>query len=115
MYTDIFKAFTDQTEKTFEPYTKINKLFTKNAEVITELHLNALRSYSDLGLAQLKAAGEVKDVTSLASFSNQQLSVITRLSQQLMDDSNKLQSIANEFKEDVEQITSESLKASTPA
>ncbi len=115
MYTDIFKAFTDQTEKTFAPYTKFNKLVAKNAEVVTELHLNALRSYSELGLTQLKAVSDVKDVTSLASFSNQQLSVLTRLSQQLTDDSNKLQSIATEFKDDVETITTENLKASTPA
>jgi phasin family protein len=32
----------------------------------------------------------------------------------MMDDSNKLQAIAKEFKEDVEQMTSENLKTVTP-
>ncbi len=115
MYTDFFKTFSDQTEKTFEPYVKFNKLVTKNVEVLTELQLNAIRTYSEVGLTQMKAATEVKDVSSLTAFNGQQLSVLNKLSQQLIDDSNKLQAIAKEFKDDVETLTSENLKTVTPA
>ncbi|EKS7719783.1 phasin family protein [Vibrio vulnificus] len=115
MYTDFFKTFSDQTEKNLLPYFKFNKLVTKNVEVLTELQLNAIRTYSEMGLAQMKAASEVKDVTSLASFNGQQLNVLTKLSQQMLDDSNKLQAIAKEFKDDVEKLTSENLKTVTPA
>ncbi|AEX23943.1 MULTISPECIES: phasin family protein [Vibrio] len=115
MYTDFFKTFSDQTEKTLEPYLKFNKLVTKNVEVLTELQLNAMRTYSEMGITQMKAASEIKDVTSLTAFNSQQLSVLTKLSQQMMDDSNKLQAIAKEFKEDVEKMTSENLKTVTPA
>ncbi|KJY87253.1 MULTISPECIES: phasin family protein [Vibrio] len=115
MYTDFFKSFTDQTEKSLEPYLKFNKLVTKNVEVMTELQLNAIRTYSEMGLTQMKAASEIKDVTSLTAFNSQQLSVLTKLSQQMMDDSNKLQSIAKEFKDDVDQLTTENLKTVTPA
>ncbi|MCG9595592.1 phasin family protein [Vibrio sp. Isolate25] len=115
MYTDFFKSFTDQTEKSLEPYVKFNKLVTKNVEVLTELQLNAIRTYSEMGLTQMKAASEIKDVTSLTAFNSQQLSVLTKLSQQMMDDSNKLQSIAKEFKDDVDQLTTENLKTVTPA
>ncbi|WOO29633.1 phasin family protein [Vibrio parahaemolyticus] len=115
MYTDFFKTFSDQTEKNPEPYLKFNKLVTKNVEVLTELQLNAIRTYSEVGLNQMKAASEIKDVTSLTAFNSQQLSVLTKLSQQMMDDSNKLQAIAKEFKEDVEKMTSENLKTVTPA
>ncbi|MCE1754836.1 phasin family protein, partial [Enterobacter hormaechei] len=113
-YTDFFKTFSDQTEKTLEPYLKFNKLVTKNVEVLTELQLNAMRTYSEMGITQMKAASEIKDVTSLTAFNSQQLSVLTKLSQQMMDDSNKLQAIAKEFKEDVEKMTSENLKTVTP-
>ncbi|WP_372378839.1 phasin family protein [Vibrio natriegens] len=115
MYTDFFKTFSNQTEKTLEPYLKFNKLVTKNVEVLTELQLNAMRTYSEMGITQMKAASEIKDVTSLTAFNSQQLSVLTKLSQQMMDDSNKLQAIAKEFKEDVEKMTSENLKTVTPA
>ena len=60
MYTDFFKTFTDQTEKTLEPYVKFNKLMAKNVEVLTELQLNAMRTYSEMGLTQMKAASEIK-------------------------------------------------------
>ncbi|MBE3999558.1 phasin family protein, partial [Vibrio parahaemolyticus] len=56
MYTDFFKTFSDQTEKNLEPYLKFNKLVTKNVEVLTELQLNAIRTYSEVGLNQMKAA-----------------------------------------------------------
>ena len=46
MYTDFFKSFTDQTEKSLEPYVKFNKLVTKNVEVMTELQLNACLLYT---------------------------------------------------------------------
>jgi len=110
MYTDFFKTFTDQTEKSLAPYVKFNKLVAKNVEVLTALQMNAMKTYSELGLNQMKAASEIKDVTSLTAFNSQQMAVLSQFSQQMIDDSNKLQAIAKEFKEDVEQLTSENLK-----
>ncbi|MCG3811401.1 phasin family protein [Photobacterium damselae] len=115
MYSDFFKTFTDQTEKTLQPYVKFNKLMTKNVEVLTELQLNAIRTYSEMGIEQMKAVGEIRDVTSLAAYNSQQMTVLTKLSQQMVEDSNKLQSIAKEFKEDLEKLSSENLKTVTPA
>ena len=115
MYTDMFKAFSEQTEKTLAPYIKFNKLVAKNVEMLTELQLNSVRTYSEMGLAQVKAATEVNDVTTLTSFSGQQLATMTKLSQQMMDDSAKLQTIAKEFKEDLDKLTSDNIKAATPA
>ncbi|OAN11220.1 phasin family protein [Photobacterium jeanii] len=114
MYTEMFKSFSEQTEKSLAPYVKFNKLFTKNVEDITELQLAAVRAYSDLGLSQLKAVSEVKDVQTLTEFNSQQLETLTKLSQQLMDDSNKFQAIAQEFKNDVEELVAENVKQATP-
>ncbi len=115
MYTDMFKAFSEQTEKTMAPYIKFNRLLAKNVETMTELQLSAVRTYSDLGLAQIKAASEVTDITSLTAFTSQQLASLTKLSQQMIDDSNKLQNVAKEFKEDLEKLTADNMKAVTPA
>ncbi|MGL5336399.1 MAG: phasin family protein [Enterovibrio sp.] len=115
MYTDMFRAFSENTEKTLAPYIKFNKLMAKNVEMLTELQVNAVRTYSEMGLAQVKAASEVSDVMSFTSFSGQQLSAMAKLSQQMMADSAKLQSIAKEFKEDLDKLTSENIKAVTPA
>lgn len=115
MYTDIFKTFSEQTEKTLAPYVKFNKLIAKNVETLTQLQLNAVRTYSEMGLAQVKAASSITDVTTLTAFSGQQIAAVTKLSQQMMDDSAKLQAIAKELKDDIEKITAENIKAATPA
>ncbi|MEZ8143987.1 MULTISPECIES: phasin family protein [Enterovibrio] len=115
MYTDMFKTFSEQTEKALAPYVKFNKLLAKNVETLTELQLTAVRTYGDMGLSQVKAASSVTDVTSMTAFGGQQMAAMTKLSQQMMDDSNKLQSIAKEFKEDLEQLTADNVKAATPA
>lgn len=115
MYTDMFKMFSEQAQKSLAPYTKFNTLMAKHVEQITELQVNAMKAYSELGLAQFKAASEVKDVTSLASFNSQQMATLTKLSQQLMDDSGRIQTIAKTFKDDVEELTTENLKATKVA
>ncbi|PCS21489.1 phasin family protein [Candidatus Enterovibrio escicola] len=115
MYTDMFKAFSEQTEKTLAPYVKFNKMVAKNAITMAELQLNAVRTYSEMGLAQMKAASNVTDITSLTAFSSQQLAALSKLSQQMMEDSTKMQTISKEFKEDLEKLTTENIKAATPA
>ncbi|GAB6260656.1 phasin family protein [Photobacterium sp. CCB-ST2H9] len=115
MYTEMFKSFSEQTEKTLAPYVKFNKLFTKNVEELTELQLAAVRAYSDLGLSQLKAISEIKDLQSLTTFQGQQLENLTKLSQQLVEDSNKFSALAQGFKAEVEELVAENVKQVTPA
>ena len=115
MYTEMFKSFSEQTEKTLAPYAKFNKVFAKNVEQLTELQLSAVRAYSDLGLNQLKAVSEVKDIESLTAFNGQQLETLTKLSQQLLEDSNKFSSEAQGFKTEVEEFVAENVKQATPA
>ncbi|PSU26906.1 phasin family protein [Photobacterium phosphoreum] len=115
MYTEMFKSFSEQTEKTLAPYAKFNKVFAKNVEQLTELQLSAVRAYSDLGLNQLKAVSEVKDIESLTAFNGQQLETLTKLSQQLLEDSNKFSSVAQGFKTEVEEFVAQNVKQATPA
>ncbi len=67
-----------------------------------------------MGLAQMKAVSEIKDVNSLTAFNGQQLTALTQLSQQMMSDSSKCK-LLQEFEEDVETLTTENLKTVTPA
>ena len=115
MYTEMFKSFSEQTEKTLAPYAKFNKVFAKNVEQLTELQLSAVRAYSDLGLNQLKAVSEVEDIESLTAFNGQQLETLTKLSQQLLEDSNKFSSVAQSFKTEVEEFVADNVKQATPA
>lgn len=109
MYTDAFKSFTEQTEKSMNPLLKFNKLMAKNVEQLTELQLNAMRCYADMGVAQIKAAAEIKDLPSLTSFNSQQLSTLAKVSEQVSEDSKKMQELANEFKQELDNLMSENL------
>jgi len=115
MYTDIFKTFSEQTEKAFAPVVKYNQLVAKNVTDLTNLQLEAARAYADLGLAQLQVASEVKDVQSFVAYGNKQVEAMTKLSQQLIDDGKKLSAIAEEFKAEVEALVNENIKAATPS
>jgi len=115
MYTDIFKSFSEQSEKAFAPVVKFNQLVAKNVTDLTNLQLEAARSYADLGLAQLQIASEVKDVQSFVAYGNKQIEAMTKLSQQLLEDGKKLSTIVEEFKAEVEALTNDNIKAATPS
>ena len=115
MYTDMFKSFSEQAEKTFAPLVKFNKLCAKNVEELTHLQLSAARSYSELGLSQLKAATDIKNVQSLVSFNSSQIDALTRLSQQMVEDSKKFSAVAQDFKADCDALVAENVKEVAPA
>lgn len=110
MYTEAFKSFTEQAEKTLSPMTKFNKLMAKNIEQMTELQVNAVRAYSEMGVSQIKAASEIKDITSLASFNSSQLASLAKVSEQVSEDSKKIQDIAQAFRDELDNLVSESTK-----
>ncbi|PSW07382.1 phasin family protein [Photobacterium lipolyticum] len=112
MYPEMFETYIEQAEKAFAPYVKFNQLITKNIEGIVELQLNAMHKYRDIGLSQLKATGEVKDVQSLVACNNQQLENLTKLSQQMNDDSHQLTAMTQKFIKDVDHLIAENAKAS---
>jgi phasin family protein len=106
MYTDTFKSFTEQAGKTMNPLIKFNKLLAKNVEQLTELQVNAVRSYSEIGVKQIKAAAEIKDIASLAAFNNTQLATMAKVVEQVSEDSKKMQDIAQEFKDELDTLVS---------
>lgn len=113
MYTEAFKSFSEQTEKSVSPFVKFNQLMAKNIAQLTEFQINSVKAYSDLGVSQIKAAAEIKDVTSLASFNSSQLAAIAKISEQVSDDSKKLQDIAQEFRDELDTLVAENSKDTT--
>lgn len=114
MCTDAFKSFTEQAEKTMNPLIKFNKLMARNVEQLTELQLNAVRSYSELGVNQLKTAAEVKDLTSLTAFNSDQVAAMAKVFEQVSEDSKKLQDLAREFKDELNTLASENTEKKKP-
>ncbi len=114
MYSDLFKTLTEQGEKAFSPITKYNQMVVKNIEETTQLQLTALQNYADAGVEQIKSASEVKDVQGWINFNVKQVEAITSLSQQMIEDGKKLSQISQEFKSQLDEVASETMKKVTP-
>lgn len=110
MYTDMFKNFSDQTEQTFGPLLKYNQLVARNFTSLTNLQLEAARQYADIGLAQIQANSQIKDVQSLVSSGAKQLETMTKISQQMIEDGKKLAELAQEFKAGLEALAADAQK-----
>ncbi|WP_026957467.1 phasin family protein [Aliagarivorans taiwanensis] len=114
MYSELFKTFTEQGEKAFAPITNYNKLVVKNIEELTALQLAAMKSYSDAGVEQLKAASEIADVQGLVDFNVKQVEAMTSLGQQMIEDGKKLAKLGQDFKSELDEMASENLEKASP-
>ena len=61
-------------------------------------------------VSQLKAATEVQDVKSAIDFNLSQVSAMTQLSQQMIEDGQKLTKLGQEFKDNLEALTKEQMQ-----
>jgi len=111
MYNDFFKSITEQSEKFFSPAIQFNQLVAKNIEQLAKIQLDAAHSFTETSVEQLKTAAEVKDVKSFIDFNASQLSAVNKLSQQLIEDGQKLTQLGQDFKDNLETISKESVKA----
>lgn len=113
MYDNIFKTMTDQTEKAMAPFIKYNQLVVKNVEEATQIQLEALKACVDTSVEQLKGASEISDMQSLIEFNVKQVEAITSLSQKMIEDGKKIAKIGQDFKTEIEDLTSETMAKAT--
>ncbi len=73
LYGDLFSNINAQYKNVFEPYTKFNGISAKNFADLTNLQLEAARNYANIGLAQMFANSEVKDMQSMVNCTTKQL------------------------------------------
>ena len=114
MQENIFNAFAEQTKNLYSPMQKFNSLFVDNMEKMTEFQLNAIKSYADIGIEQMKKAIDIKDADGIREFSSASAEATTELNKKIMEDAKTLSEMAVEFKSQVESIMDES-RATAPA
>jgi phasin family protein len=107
MQENILNAFAEQTKNLYSPMQKFSALFVGNMEKMTEFQLNAIKSYAEVGIDQMKKAAEIKDADSMRSFSSSQAEATTELNKKIMEDAKSLSEMATEFKGQVEAIMEE--------
>ncbi len=107
MQDNILNAFAEQAKSFNTPFTKLNSLFIENIEKMTELQFKALKTYTDLGINQLKKAAEIKDADSVRAYTTAQAEAATVLNKKVMEDAKVFSDLAVEFKNQVETIMEE--------
>lgn len=100
-------AFAEQAKSFSTPLSKLNSLMVGNMEKMTEFQLNAIKSYADMTMSQMKKAVDVKDAESMREFSSAQAEVAGTVNKKIMEDAKALSDIATEFKTQVEAIWEE--------
>ena len=104
MQEKIMNAFADQTKNMYAPMRKLNALMVENMEKMTDFQIEALKSYSKMGVNQMKNATEVKDAESVRDFSASQAELMSTLSKKVLEDAKSMADMSMEFKQEVEKI-----------
>lgn len=115
MQDKIMNAFTEQTKNMYAPMRKMNALMVENMEKMTDFQIEALKSYSKMGVNQLKNATEIKDAESVRDFTASQAELMSTLSKKVLEDAKSMADMTMEFKQEVEKIVEESRTSATAA
>ncbi len=107
MQEKIMNAFADQTKNMYAPMRKLNALMVENMEKMTDFQIEALKSYSKMGVNQMKNATEVKDAESVRDFTAAQAELMSTLSKKVLEDAKSMADMSMEFKQEVEKIVEE--------
>lgn len=86
MITKTLSALTDPTKGLLEPVHKLNRQAITAIEKVAAYQVDSLTTYSRLGINQLKAAAEVRDVEGLKNLLSKQTDVLREVGDRLMSD-----------------------------
>ncbi|MFG1489084.1 phasin family protein [Oceanospirillum sp. HFRX-1_2] len=115
MQDKIMNAFAEQTKNMYAPMRKMNALMVENMEKMTDFQIEALKSYSKMGVNQLKNATEIKDAESVRDFTASQAELMSTLSKKVLEDAKSMADMTMEFKQEIEKIVEESRTTATAA
>ena len=109
MYNEILDKANAQFAELLNPAKKFNSLVVENLEKLASFQLDAAKSYSDLGLQQLRAALEVSDAASLQAYVSNQQKVAETVGKKLTEDANTLAALSKDFGAEVQKLAQENV------
>ncbi len=104
-----------QIEALAAPFHRFNQAMVDNLEKLASLQLEAIESYSHIGLERLRAAMSVGDHESLQAYINDQARVAEAMTEQLSADARALTDIGGAFNSQVRRLAEESVGAPNQA
>lgn len=115
MYEEIVTKTNEQVAKLAAPVKKFNALVLDHLEKFVQFQLEAAKSYSDLGLEQLRAALDVKDAESLQTYVSGQQKVVEVVGKKLSSDAETLATLSKDFTVEVQKLAQENVAVLVPA
>lgn len=96
-------------ENLIGPARKFNALVVDNAEKMVSLQLESARSYTDLGIKQLRDALEVSDAKSFQDYVSNQAEVAKTVAEKAQKDAQKLADIGQSFATEWQKLAQENI------
>ena len=93
---------------------RANQLFAANVEKMVVFQMNALKSYLDIGLNQMRAAAEITDLQSLQDFYKRQAEIAQTVQQKMMSDAKAMSEMATRFKTEMDGLSKATLEDILP-
>jgi len=103
---EFIDTLTAQAKDFIEPAKEANKLVLNNVSSLIEIQSQAFANYAEMGIAQAKAALEVKNSDSLSAFAEQQSEVSEAVQAQFKSDIEKVSELASQTTEGLKEIFS---------
>lgn len=97
------------TDRLMQPGRRVSALLIDNTEKLFNLHLQAARVYTDIGLSQLRAMVSVHDSESLQQYVANQANVAETVVQRATEDAETVAGIGNDFASEASRIASENV------
>lgn len=104
MYADLFSKANHQIEDIMQPARRLQGTVVEHMAKMTDFQLDTLRSYSELGLKELRALQDVNDPQSLQQYMTQHADLLRTFSEKMSSDMNELVRLQRHFAEDLQQV-----------
>ncbi|MBZ9537560.1 phasin family protein [Modicisalibacter tunisiensis] len=111
----MFDAFTDQTQRLFEPMRKLNGLMLNNLERLTQQQLESMKRYTQMGTERMRAAADVQNADDMRDFAARQAELMNELSRQMIEDARAMTELSLAFRSQLESAFGELSAAATEA
>lgn len=102
-----FNQFGSDAQKMLEPWTKLNQAFVKNAEMMTEFSLSTIKSYSEMGLENMRQVAGIDSPEAAKEFSDKQAEMLNSISQQMLADAQRMTELGSSMHDEVMQVMNE--------
>lgn len=113
MNTDILAALTDQSKSFLAPVQKLNTIAIANTEKLADFQTASVQKYTQLGIAQWKAAAQVNDLNSLVTYLGAYSARMTDVGEQIVADAKRAYQLGMDFLSEAQQVTQENVASVT--